>query len=61
MITTTASQAQHEAEFVDGRFLHRWTTGSTPLPAGAQIVVADLAGVGHFWQAREDIAMALFG
>ena len=40
----------HEAEFADGRFTHRWTTGATTLPAGARIVILDLAGVGYYWR-----------
>jgi len=38
----------HEAESADGRFSFRWTTGATPLPPGARIVVLDLAGVGYY-------------
>jgi autotransporter-associated beta strand protein len=38
-----------EVEFNKGRFTHRWTTGLTPLPAGARIVVIDLVGVGSYW------------
>jgi hypothetical protein len=43
----------HEAEFDEGRFQHRWTTGETPLPAGARVVIVDLAGVGYFWSETE--------
>jgi len=39
-----------EAEFADETFTHRWTTGSTLLPAGACVVIADLAGVGNYWR-----------
>jgi len=44
----------HEAEFVSERFTHRWTTGSTPLPAGAKVVIVDFAGVGNYWGVCED-------
>lgn len=37
----------HEAEF-GARFAYRWTRGATPLPAGAQIVIVDLAGHGYY-------------
>ena len=50
----------HAAEFSDGRFCHRWTTGATPLPAGARIAIVDLAGVGRYWRHAEREATALF-
>jgi autotransporter passenger strand-loop-strand repeat protein len=43
-----------EAEYDGGAFTHRWTTGSTPLPAGARLVIVDLAGFGHYWRGAED-------
>jgi hypothetical protein len=49
----------HEAEFSDGRFSHRWTTGATPLPPGARIIV-DLARIGYYWRASVQNAVALF-
>ena len=48
----------NDAEFADGHFSHRWTLGETPLPAGAQIVIFDLAGVGHYRRQAEDRALA---
>jgi hypothetical protein len=50
----------HEAEFADGRFSHRWTNGATPIAAGAQIVIIDLAGAGSYWREPEDEAMRRF-
>jgi hypothetical protein len=44
----------HEAEYEGDRFTHRWTTGETQLPAGARIVIVDLAGVGHYLRQRSD-------
>jgi hypothetical protein len=40
-----------EAAFIDGNFARRWTTGETPLPAGARIVIVELAGAGYYWLA----------
>ncbi len=48
-----------EAEFVDGRFARRWTTGATPLPAGSRRVTVDLAGVGYYWLAPPERLAAL--
>jgi hypothetical protein len=48
----------HAAEFDGGRFLRRWTTGATPLPAGAGIVIVDLADAGHYW-AKSDAPLTL--
>jgi len=48
-----------EAECADGRFIHRWTSGATPLAAGARIVVVDLAGVGYYWRRSERRSVAL--
>jgi len=48
-----------EAELVNGRFSHRWTTGATPLPPAARIVIVDLAGVGYYWRKNEGRALAL--
>jgi len=45
-----------KAEFADGRFSHRWTTGATPVLAGARIVIVDLAGAGYYWRARAGVA-----
>jgi hypothetical protein len=50
----------HEAERVGERFSHRWTAGSTPLPAGARLVILDLAGVGYFWRNLRENKAALF-
>jgi microcystin-dependent protein len=44
----------NEGEYAGASFTHRWTTGSTPLPAGARIVIVDLAGVGSYWSSGED-------
>jgi uncharacterized membrane protein len=49
----------HVAEAANGRFSHRWTKGATPLPTGAQIVIVDLAGIGHYWCEPKDRAAAL--
>jgi hypothetical protein len=38
-----------QAEYERGIFSHRWTTGETALPAGARLVIVDLAGVGYYW------------
>ncbi len=43
----------HAAEFAEGRFTHRWTTGVTLLPAGARNVIVDLAGEGYYWRRIE--------
>ena len=48
-----------EAECADGRFIHRWTTGATPLAAGARVVIVDLAGVGYSWRKPERRGLAL--
>ena len=48
-----------EAEHTGGRFAHRWTTGGPPLPAGARIVIVDLAGVGHYWRRSDNSVIAL--
>ncbi len=48
-----------EVEWVDGRFARRWTTGATPLPAGAESVIVDLAGVGYYWRGPRECAPAL--
>jgi hypothetical protein len=48
----------HEAEWEGGRFLHRWTVGKTPLPAGARIVIVDLAGVGHYRRQTRDFSIS---
>ncbi len=50
-----------DSEFAGGRFTHRWTSGSTPLPAGARIVIVDLAGVGHYWRQLEGEVVARVG
>jgi hypothetical protein len=54
----TCAVGWREAEFAGGRFAHRWTTGATPLPTGARIVILDLAGVGYYWRAPVDNAVA---
>jgi len=55
----TCATGWRNAEFYDGRFSHRWTTGETPLPAGARDVIVDLAGVGYYWGAPENPVAAL--
>ena len=55
----TCGLGWHEAEFADRRFTHRWTTGATPLRAGACNVILDLAGVGFYWCKPEGCAVAL--
>jgi hypothetical protein len=49
------------AEHEGGAFARRWTTGAAVLPAGARVLILDLAGRGSYWRAAEDIATALFG
>jgi microcystin-dependent protein len=49
----------HEGEYDGDEFTHRWTNGSTPLPAGARIVIVDLAGAGRYWSSGEDRLAAL--
>ena len=48
-----------EREYDGGSFSRRWTTGSTPLPAGARIVIVDLAGFGRYWSLSEDRLAAM--
>jgi hypothetical protein len=55
----TCASGWHEAEFADGDFSHRWTTGETPLPTGTRIVIIDLAGDGHYWRRHMDRFVAL--
>jgi hypothetical protein len=50
-----------EGEVPDGRNSHRWTTGATPLPAGARIVIIDISGDGHYWRIPENNAAARYG
>ena len=40
-------------EYEAGAFQRRWTTGATPLPAGAREVIVDLGGLGHYWAEPE--------
>ena len=49
----------HDAEFVDGRFSHRWTTGASRLPPGGRNVIVDLVGDGYYWRGAENDAAAL--
>ena len=49
----------HGAEYDGERFTQRWTTGATPLPAGARIVILDLAGDGYYWRAPQGAVIAL--
>jgi hypothetical protein len=49
----------HKAEYNGETFQHRWTTGATPLPAGARIVVVDLAGEGCYWRRPDESLAAL--
>jgi hypothetical protein len=37
----------------------RWTTGTTPLPAGTRLIIIDYAGPGHYWAPHEEHALAL--
>jgi Hint domain len=48
-----------EAEYLDGNFARRWTTGATPLPAGSRGVIVDLAGVGYYWLTPAEQVAAL--
>jgi hypothetical protein len=51
-----------EAECDDGAFARRWTNGKARLPAGARIVLVDLAGKGRYWREPKDyVVVALFG
>jgi Hint domain/Subtilase family len=43
-----------EPEIANGRFRHRWTSGATPLPSGARIVIVELAGFGKYWRSVEE-------
>jgi T5SS/PEP-CTERM-associated repeat protein len=43
-----------EAERRDGRFEHRWTGGAASLPAGARLVIIDLAGFGRYGRDPEE-------
>ena len=47
-----------EAEYEGETFTHRWTTGVTPLPNGARVVILDLAGVGYYWSDTRDNIVA---
>jgi microcystin-dependent protein len=49
----SGARGWHGAEYRGERFALRWTTGATPLPAGARIVILDLAGDGHYWRAPQ--------
>lgn len=40
----------HEPECDDGRFQRRWTRRAAQLPAGARLVLVDLAGLGYYWR-----------
>jgi hypothetical protein len=46
----TCMSGWREAEYAGETFAHRWTTGATPLPAGARVVILDLAGPGYYWR-----------
>jgi Hint domain len=48
-----------EAEYEGETFTHRWTTGVTPLPDGARVVILDLAGVGYYWSDKRDNIVAV--
>jgi hypothetical protein len=37
----------------------RWTTGTTPLPAGTRLIILDRACPGHYWAPRAETALAL--
>ena len=45
-----------EAEWRDGRFLHRWTRGAASLPAASRLVIVDLDGFGRYWRDPEERA-----
>ena len=47
------------AEFAAGKFTHRWTVGATPLPAGARLIILDIAGEGLYWRDPRDNVVAL--
>ncbi len=47
-----------EPEIADGRFRYRWTSGATPLPSGARIVILELAAFGRYWRRVEDRKLA---
>ena len=55
----TRAMGWREAEFVDGNFARRWTSGETPLPAGSRTVIVELAGVGYYWIAPAERDAAL--
>jgi hypothetical protein len=46
-------------EIANGKFLHRWTAGVTPMPAGARLIILDLAGDGLYWRDPRDNVVAL--
>ncbi len=48
------------AEFAEGTFAHRWTTGAAALPAGARFVIVDLGGRGEYWRSPYANVVALF-
>jgi autotransporter-associated beta strand protein len=47
----------HESEWRGETFQHRWTTGSTPLPAGSRLVIVDLANAGTYGRETEGDAV----
>ena len=49
----------HPAEYQDGRFAHRWTSGPAPLPSGTRVVIVMLAGVGYYWRDPLDNVVTL--
>jgi hypothetical protein len=44
----------HAAETENGAFARRWTRGEVDLPAGARLLVVDLAEQGVYWRASRD-------
>lgn len=50
----------HEAEYDNGAFARRWTTGKASLTAGARLVMVDLEGFGYYWVEPKDNVVALF-
>jgi len=47
---TLGDAGWHEAERRDDHIDRRWTRGAAPLPAGARLVIVDLAGDGYYWR-----------
>jgi Hint domain len=54
--TLIATGWHHLEELADGR-RRRWTTGVTPLPAGARLVMIDLVCRGYYWAGANVVSM----